>query len=78
MPGTPIGLGLQSKSGPTVLTVGDILHCKPFDEEVEMYRKAADGGFERSNGHRELLNCGPMTPGGADRILAVVGIEWRQ
>jgi hypothetical protein len=78
LPAFPVALGLQSRSGPRVLTIGDILRCKPFDEEIEMYRKAANGQFEPFNGHQQLLNCGPMTAGGADRILAVVGIQWRQ
>ena len=78
VPSIPIALGLQSKNGPRVLTIGDILRCTPYDEEVEMYRKGLDGSFERSNGHQELLNCGPMIPGGPDRVLTVVGIAWQQ
>jgi len=78
LPAVPIALGIQSKSGPRVMTVGDIFRCKPFDEQTEAFRKTANGTFEPSNAHQQLLNCGPMIPGGADRILAVVGIQWRQ
>ncbi len=78
LPGVPIALGLESHSGPKILTIGDILNCKSAEEEVPMFRKAANGEFEPFTGKRQLLNCGPMVAGGEDRVLAIVAIQWRQ
>jgi hypothetical protein len=78
LPTVPIAVGLQSKSGPRVMTIGDLVSCRPFDETYTAYQKAANGEFEEFTGHKEFLNCGPLSPGGEDRIFAVVGIQWRQ
>jgi len=70
-------LGLQSKSGSRVLTVGDVLHCQPFVEQSEVFRKTPSGEFESASESQEFLNCGSPAPGEPDRILAIVGIQWR-
>lgn len=77
LPAVAVALGLQSKSGPRVMTIGDLLICKPFDEATEVLRKMADGQMETLTVHQQLLNCGPLSPGGEDRVLAIVGIQWR-
>jgi hypothetical protein len=78
LPAIPVALGLQSKSGSRVLVIGDLLHCVPFEEKLELFRKTPGGDFEAFTTRQELLNCGPPAPGGVDRILAVVGIRWNE
>jgi hypothetical protein len=77
LPSIPVALGLQSKSGERILTIGELLNCQPFDEEVHAFRKSANGELEPFTSHTELLNCGPPSPGGIDRIFVVVGMQWR-
>lgn len=78
LPAIPVALGLQSKSGSKILAIGDVLNCRPVqDDETELFRKAANGILEPVNGHQQLLNCGPPRPGEPDRILAIIGIQWR-
>jgi hypothetical protein len=69
LPSLPIALGMQSKSGSRVLVVGDVLTCQPFTETEQL----AERGITT-----ELVNCGPPAPGEPDRILAIVGIQWRE
>lgn len=78
VPANAVALGLQSKSGSRVLTIGEILHCRPFVEPAEVFRKTATGAIEASAVSQEFLNCGPPAPGEPDRILAIVGIQWRE
>ncbi|HEV1992485.1 MAG TPA: hypothetical protein VGR34_06440 [Candidatus Dormibacteraeota bacterium] len=77
LPTIPIGIAVQSKSGSRVLTIGELVHCRPIVESMPMLRKAANGDLEPFNMHEMLLNCGPPAPGEPDRIMAIVGIQWR-
>jgi hypothetical protein len=77
LPRIPVALGLQSKSGSRVFTVGEILHCEPFQEEAQLFRKDATGAMESVTSTSQFLNCGPPFAGAPDRILGVVGIQWR-
>lgn len=77
LPTIPVAIGVQSKSGSRVLVIGDLLHCRPFLEETPMFQKAANGDLEPFNVHEQMLNCGPPAPGEPDRILAIIGIQWR-
>jgi hypothetical protein len=78
LPANPVALGLQSKSGSRVLTIGDVLNCRPFVEQTEVFRKTPAGALETGSESQEFLNCGPPRPGEPDRILAIVGIQWRE
>jgi hypothetical protein len=78
VPNFPVALGVQSMSGPRAMVVGQILRCKPFEEITEIFVKTATGEMQSMNDHHQLLNCGKLTPDGEDRILMVVGIQWRE
>jgi len=77
LPTIPIAIGVQSKSGSRVLTIGELVHCRPFLEITPMQKIAANGDIEGFNVHEQMLNCGPPAPGEDDRILAIIGIQWR-
>lgn len=77
MPNSPIALGVQSRSGSRVMVVGDILRCEPFVNTIEVMRKNDAGELEPATSFEQLLNCGPPAPGEPDRILSIVGIQWR-
>jgi hypothetical protein len=76
LPNIPVALGMQSRSGPRALIIGDLVSCRPFEENTKTFRETANG-IEPFSTQENMMNCGPVEPGGEDRIFAVVGIQWR-
>ncbi len=69
IPDKPVALGVQLRSGSSVMVIGEVVTCRPFVEYESI-------GGDRTVS-RQLLNCGPRSPGQPDRILTVAGIQWR-